>query len=157
MGKQFIIFHWRALFTNLCSDIEQNYAYIYAIFEFINCGFDILINKSKLACVVVAALSATCPLYSLGDDSYTAMRAALKYLLDDTVFPLSTKLCCCSIIIIDLNSFLKFFYFSYFFIHIFFGYAYFYSFLNLYLIWMLGFQIVYINLNFKVKMPYVKI
>lgn len=53
---------------------------------------------SSDSCVVVAALAATVPLYSLGDDSYTAMRAALKYLIEDTVFPISTKLCCWSII-----------------------------------------------------------
>ncbi|KAK8858229.1 hypothetical protein M9Y10_013330 [Tritrichomonas musculus] len=53
---------------------------------------------SSDSCVVVAALSATVSLNSLGDDAYTAMRAALKYLIDDTVFPLSTKLCCWAII-----------------------------------------------------------
>ncbi|OHT06029.1 hypothetical protein TRFO_05666 [Tritrichomonas foetus] len=45
-------------------------------------------------CVVTAALSATVPLYSLGDDSNTAMKAALKYILEESYFPLSTQLCC---------------------------------------------------------------
>lgn len=49
---------------------------------------------SSDACVVVASLSATIPLYSLGDDAFTAMKAAVKYCVEDTVFPLSTKLCC---------------------------------------------------------------
>ena len=45
-------------------------------------------------CVVVSALSATVPLFALGDDSNTAIKAAFKYIIEDSVFPLTTKLCC---------------------------------------------------------------
>lgn len=49
-------------------------------------------------CVVVAALAATVMLFNIGDNTDTAVTAALKYLLEDSQFPLSTQLCAWTIV-----------------------------------------------------------